>query len=295
MQYGGAFRESLAADGLLVAPGVHDPLSARVADHVGFEAVAMTGNGTSVARLGRPDVGLITLPEMVENANRIQETVDVPIIADADTGYGNAINVTRTVREFAKAGVGAIHLEDQRFPKRCGFLEGKQVISREKAVGKIRAAAETRDAIGTELVVIARTDARGAPGGTLESAIDRATAYCEAGADVAFVQGTETADELERVAEAVDAPLLYNCSGGSPIISLDRAAELGYDIAMFPRISTNATIAALFDAYAGLAEAGMDGWRDVKPLLEDCPIEDYDTFTGVPEILELEDRYLPAE
>jgi 2-methylisocitrate lyase-like PEP mutase family enzyme len=295
MSYGRRLRAVLDSDGIAVAPGVHDPLSARVAEEVGFDLVAMTGNGTSLAKIGQPDVGVLTLPEMVENARYIQQAVDVPLISDADNGFGNAINVTRTVREFAAAGVGAIHIEDQSFPKRCGFVDGKRVISKTEAVGKFRAAADVRDEHDPDLVLIARTDARGAPDGTLDEAIDRVNAYCEAGADVAFVQGAADVTELERVGEAVDAPLLYNCSGGSPIVPIDRAERLGYDVVMFPRLSTLPTITALFERFGQLHTEGMDAWDETKAAFEDVPIESYDHFSGVPEVLAWEEEYLPDE
>ena len=293
MSYGAALRAGIESDDLLVAPGVHDPLSARVAERVGFEAVAMTGNGTSLAKIGHPDVGVLTLTEMVENATYIQETVDVPVISDADNGFGNAVNVRRTVREFGRAGVAGIHIEDQSFPKRCGFVDGKQVIDREEAVGKFEAAAAARDEYAPEMVLIARTDARGAPDGTIEEAIDRVTAYCDAGADVAFVQGPKDVGELERVAAEVDAPLLYNCSGGSPVVSLSRAAELGYGVVMFPRMSTQPTIEVLFERYGRLQDAGMDAWEETQESFGQVPIESYDQFAGVPDVRDWENRYLP--
>lgn len=293
MSSGSKLRSLLADDGIVVAPGVHDPLSARVAAHVGFDLLAMTGNGTSLSKIGQPDVGVLTLPEMAENAKYIQQTIDVPLISDADNGFGNAINVTRTVREFAAAGVGAIHIEDQVFPKRCGFVEGKQVISKEEAVGKFRAAADVRDEYDSDLVLIARTDVRSAPDGSLDAAIDRVNAYCEAGADVAFVQGPKDTAELERIGEEVTAPILYNCSGGSPVISIERAEALGFDIVMFPRLSTLPTITALLDRFEQLQSEGMEAWTETKAAFEDAPVESYDHFAGVPEILELEEEYLP--
>lgn len=293
MSYGAQLRSLIESEEILVSPGVHDPLSARVADQVGFDLVSMTGNGTSLSKVGRPDVGVTTLSEMVENASNIQQTVDVPIIADADNGFGNAINVIRTVQDFARAGVAAIHIEDQEFPKRCGFVEGKQVISKKEAIGKFQAAVDTRDEHESDMLIIARTDARGAPDGSLTGAIDRVNAYCEAGADVAFVQGAESVEELERVAAEVSAPLLYNCSGGSPIVPIDRAAELGYDIVIFPRMSTLPTIQTLFERFGKLQEDGMDAWTETKELFTDAPVESYDDFAGIPEILEWEDEYLP--
>ena len=293
MEYGSRLRALLDEDEIVVAPGVHDPLSARVAEQVGFDLVSMTGNGTSLAKIGQPDVGVLTLPEMVENAKYIQQTVDVPAISDADNGFGNAVNVARTVREFAAAGVGAIHIEDQVFPKRCGFVDGKRVVSREEAVGKFRAAADARDETGSEMVLIARTDARGAPDGSIDEAIERVTAYCDAGADVAFVQGPADVAELDRVADEVDAPLLYNCSGGSPVVPVDRAEALGFDIVIYPRLSTLPTITALFERFEQLRDEGMDAWVDTKAAFEDVPVESFDHVAGVPEVLEWEEEYLP--
>lgn len=293
MSYGAKLWSLIDSEGIVVSPGVHDPLSARIADDVGFDLVSMTGNGTSLSKVGRADVGVTTLSEMVENAEHIQATVDVPVIADADNGFGNAINVIRTVEEFGRAGVGAIHIEDQAFPKRCGFVEGKQVVSREEAVGKFRAAADARNEHAPEMVLIARTDARDAPDGSLTEAIDRVNAYCEAGADIAFVQGAETVAELERVTDEVDAPLLYNCSGGSPVVPIERAGELGYDVVMFPRMSTLPTIQTLFERFGKLQAEGMDAWRETKADFEDAPVESYDDFAGIPEILDREDEYLP--
>lgn len=293
MSYGAQLRDAIDSDEILVAPGVHDPLSARVAERVGFDLVAMTGNGTSLSKIGQPDVGVLTLSEMVDNATHIQETVDIPIISDADNGFGNAVNVQRAVRDFARAGVAAIHIEDQSFPKRCGFVAGKQVISHEEAVGKFRAAAAARDEYAPEMVLIARTDARGAPDGTLEEAIGRVNDYCDAGADVAFVQGPNDIDELERIATEVDGPTLYNCSGSSPVIPLERASDLGYNIAMFPRMSTLPTIEILFERYGHLLDEGMDAWIDTQRAFEDVPVESYDAFAGVPEVLEWEEKYLP--
>lgn len=295
MSYGKALRSRIQSDDILVAPGVHDPLSARIAEQVGFGSMAMTGNGTSLSRIGRPDVGVMTLTELVENATYIQETVDVPVISDADNGFGNAVNVERTVREFARAEVAAIHIEDQTFPKRCGFVDGKRVITRAEAEGKIRAAATARDEYAPEMVIIARTDARDAPDGSLEEAIDRVNAYCEAGADVAFVQGAADVSELELIADAVEFPLLYNCSGGSPIVPIEQAESFGYDIVMFPRLSTLPTIEVLFERYGRLHSEGMDGWRETKSSFEDVPVESYDDFAGVSEVLAWEDEFLPDQ
>ncbi len=211
----------------------------------------MTGNGASLSKIGQPDIGVMTLTEMVENAKHIQQTVDVPLISDVDNGFENSIHIIRTVREFTSVGVAAIHIK-QAFPKRCGFVEGIRVISKAEAVGKIRAAVDTRDEYNPEMIIIARTDARGVPDGTIEDAINRVTAYCNAGADVAFIQGPADVSNIEYITESVDKPLLYNCSEGSPVLSLDRAEALGIDSAMFSRMLTLPTITTLFDRFEKL-------------------------------------------
>ncbi len=182
-------RQLLAAGRTVFVPGCFNAVSARVIEMTGFEAVYMTGYGTSVAQLGMPDVGFATMTEMHTNARWIANAVSIPVIADADNGYGNAVNVTRTVREYIQTGVAAIHLEDQSLPKRCGHVAGRQVISRAEAAGKIRAADAVRRQIDPDFVLIARSDARGAVGGSLDDAIDRVNAYLDAGADLGFVEG----------------------------------------------------------------------------------------------------------
>ena len=196
----------------LVAPGAYDALSARLVEQAGFDAVYMTGFGTSASQLGRPDVGLLSGAEMVDQVRRLVEAVDRPVIADADTGYGNAINVIRTVRAYEQAGVAALHLEDQVMPKKCGHMSGKVVIPAEEMVGKIRAAVDARR--DPELVLIARTDAAAVHG--LDDAIARARAYAEAGADVLFVEAPTSEDAIARVASELGdvAPLVFNWAEG---------------------------------------------------------------------------------
>lgn len=294
MQYGTELRELIEDETILQCPGVHDPLSARAVDRIGFDAVYMTGYGTSLSRAGVPDAGLITMPEMVANAAAIQETVDAPVIADADTGYGNATNVVRTVREYAKTGVGGIHIEDQTFPKRCGHVSGRKVIPRDEAVGKFRAAVDVRDDRDESLVIIARTDARGAVGGSLEEAIDRANAYCDAGADVAFVEGLVDEGELERVGREVDAPLLYNFAGISPEASADQLRELGFDLAIYPGLTMRATIANVYNYAERFAEDDADALIELREEFESLPF-DLHEFSGFPDIVEREEQYLPDD
>src|ERR1700761_9457643 len=217
----------------ILAPGAFDPLAARLVEEAGFPAVYMTGFGTSAGLLGRPDVGLLTMTEMADSAARIAACVDIPVLADADTGYGNPLNVIRTVGAYETAGVAGLHLEDQVAPKKCGHLEGKQVIPAEEMAQKIRAAVEAR--AQPEFVIIARTDARAVEG--LERALQRGRVYREAGADVLFIEALTTEAEAEEAVRAFPGvPLLFNWAEGgkTPPISLGRLQEMGYRIVIFP-------------------------------------------------------------
>lgn len=255
--------------------------------------MSMTGNGTSLSKPGVPDVGLITMPEMVENAAKIQSTVDVPVLADADNGYGNALNARRTVREFITAGVAGVHLEDQVFPKRCGFVDGKRVISKAEAVGKFEAIVDVRNELDPEFVIVARTDARSARNGTLDDAIERVNAYCDAGADVGFVQGAENREEVARIAAEVDAPLLYNRSASSPRVPIPELDRLGYAMVMVPRLSTLATIIGVHKAASELENDGLEAYTRLQESFEELPYDGFDDFAGVDEMIELESTFVP--
>jgi carboxyvinyl-carboxyphosphonate phosphorylmutase len=238
-----------------LAPGAYDPLSARVIEEAGFEAVYVTGSGVSVGHLGLPDIGLATMTEVVDQVRRVAACVELPVIADADTGYGNALNVRRTVREYEAAGAAGLHLEDQEFPKRCGHLEGKRVIDAETMVGRIRAACEARR--DPDFVVIARTDARAVLG--LPEAIRRAEAYRAAGADVLFVEAPVGEEEVAAVARALaGALLLVNLGGGgkTPMLPAARLEALGYRLAIYPAELQKAAIRAMRDVAALLAREG---------------------------------------
>ncbi|HEX9870911.1 MAG TPA: oxaloacetate decarboxylase [Candidatus Tectomicrobia bacterium] len=225
-------RQLLRQPGIIVAPGAYDCLTARLIEREGFPAVYMTGAGTAVTRLGRPDLGFATLSEMVSNAAAIAATVSIPLIADADTGYGGALNVYRSVREYERAGVAAMHIEDQVFPKRCGHLDGKQVVPCEEMVVKLRAAVEART--DEDFVLIARTDALAVTG--LDDTLRRCQAYAEAGADVLFVEAVRTHEEIAHVLRAVSVPLLYNFveHGKSPLLSAAELQRLGFKLVIFP-------------------------------------------------------------
>ena len=253
MTAGARLRELLAGEALVVAPGAYDCLTARMVEQAGFPVVYMTGAGTA-ASLGYPDYGLLTMSEMAANAARIAAAVAAPVIADADTGFGNELNVVRTVREYAAAGVAALHIEDQVFPKRCGHLDRKQVIGADEFVSKVRAAAEQRP--DRDLVLIARTDARAVLG--FDEAVERANRALNAGADVAFVEAPQTLQELADVPRRVEGPCLLNvvAGGKTPEISLAQAAELGYRLAIVPVLLLAAVLAAGDAALAGLGATG---------------------------------------
>jgi carboxyvinyl-carboxyphosphonate phosphorylmutase len=225
------FRALLQRDEMIVAPGAYDCITAKLIEQAGFAAVYMTGAGTA-ASLGYPDFGIVTMSEMVANAGRLVAAVEVPVVADADAGYGNELNVVRTVREFESRGVAGIHIEDQVFPKKCGHLEGKEIIPREDYLAKIRAAiAARRDA---NLTIIARTDARAVAG--LDEAITRANAALASGADMAFVEAPQTEEEVAAVPRLVNGPCLLNVvrGGKTPDIDLRQAEALGYKLAIVP-------------------------------------------------------------
>jgi len=231
MTQSGRLKVLLQKDGMVVAPGAYDGITARLIEQAGFTAIYMTGAGTA-ATLGYPDLGLVTMSEMVANAGRIVAAVEVPVIADADTGYGNELNVFRTVQEFESRGVAGIHIEDQIFPKRCGHLEGKEIIPREDYLAKIRAAiAARRD---RDFAIIARTDARAVAG--FDEAIARANAALAAGADMAFVEAPQTEDEVAEIPRLVDGPCLLNVvrGGKTPEIDLRAAETMGYKLAILP-------------------------------------------------------------
>ncbi|MCI0858084.1 MAG: isocitrate lyase/PEP mutase family protein [Chloroflexi bacterium] len=248
------FRQLLQQPGIIVAPGAYDCLTARIIQQAGFPAVYMTGAGTSVASLGYPDLGLATMTEMTANAASIAASVDVPVIADADTGYGGVLNVQRTVREYQRAGVAAIHIEDQEFPKRCGHLDDKRVIPVEDMVRKVRAAVDART--DDDLTIIVRTDALAVTG--WDDTMRRCEAYVAAGADALFVEALRSPEEAQRVTRSFDVPLLYNFveSGKSPLIPADELERLGFKIVIFPGSAFMTVCKAVADLMQGLKEFG---------------------------------------
>ncbi len=278
-------RELLTGPRPLMAPGAYDALSARLVEQAGFDAVYMTGFGTTASLIGRPDVGLLSAAEMVDNARRIVAAVDVPVIADADTGYGNAINVVRTVQLYEQAGVAGIQLEDQVMPKRCGHMSGKVLVGADEMAGKVRAAVAARR--DPDLVVIARTDAVAVTG--VDDALERARAYADAGADLLFVEAPTTEADVEKVAAALDgvAPLVFNWAEGgrTPPLSLDRMAELGFALVLYP-------IGTLLAATAGIRTLLAALRTDGVPPLQGLPsFGEFTDLVGLPEVTDLEQRF----
>jgi methylisocitrate lyase len=281
-------RALLAGPGIVMVPGAHDAFTARLIEQTGFPACYMTGAGSVAALLGLPDVGLLTLTEMVMNARYIARAVSLPVICDADTGYGNAINVMRTVREYEAAGVAGIHLEDQVFPKRCGHMEGKVLVPLEEMAAKIRAACEARE--DPDFVIIARTDSRAGEG--VDGAIRRARAYVEAGADVLFPEAPQSREELARFAAEIPGPLLANMTefGKSPLVPAAELERMGYRLVLYPVSALRVAHRAMQELFAqikrtGSQEALLDRMAHRQELYE---------LVGLPAVHAAERRFVSA-
>ena len=279
-------RALLARPGCVVAPGVADAFAARLVALEGFEAIYMTGFGTSLTRLGLPDVGLLTASEMVDNAYRIADASGLPLVADADTGYGNPINTRRTIRDYEKAGVAGVHIEDQAWPKRCGHLAGKRVIPAAEMVAKVKAACDARR--DPDFVIIARCDAIAVEG--LEAALERGERYREAGADVLFIEAPVGRAEVEKVAARFQGvPLLYNmaASGKTPDLPADELGRLGFRLAIYPNWLLLAAIPAMQNLLKELKRTGsIAHMRD-----QVATFKQFTDIAGLPEIQQLEERY----
>ena len=280
-----ALRQLIARDGYTMVPGAYDTLTARLVEQAGFEAVYLTGGGYSRAS-GYPDLGLLSLTENAMFIARTVEAVGIPVIADADTGYGNALNVIRTVREYEKAGVAAFHLEDQVSPKKCGHYDGKEVISQAEMVGKIKAAVDTRQ--DADLVIIARSDARAVEG--LEAAIDRVNAYLEAGADVGFVEAPKTVEELRVVGQQVRGPALVNVfeGGKTPMLAASELEAMGFRLGIYPSQTHRAAIRAAQRVLRALKEDGHT--TRVEPDL--ATFQEREDAVGTADWRKLEEKYL---
>ncbi|MBE3519144.1 MAG: oxaloacetate decarboxylase [Firmicutes bacterium] len=278
-------RQLLTSGKIVVAPGAFNALSAKIIEQAGFPAVYMTGYGASADLLGAPDYGLLTLTEMANHAARIAQAVNVPVVADGDTGYGNALNVRRTIQEYERAGVAAIHLEDQVMPKRCGHMEGKQVIDAKEWAKKIEAAVDTRT--DPDFVIIARTDARAVYG--LDEAISRAKMAVAAGADVIFVEAPQSVDELKKVRDAIDAPLMANMieHGKTPLLSVDELQKLGYNLVIYPLATLYMAAGAIREAVNELKKTGTTAGLIDKMLT----FHQFNELVGLKEFQALERKY----
>jgi len=244
-------REMINTKKFIMAPGAFDALTARIIEEQGFPAVYMTGYGVSAFLFGFPDRGFLTMTEMVQSASRISDAIQIPLIADADTGYGNPLNVIRTIREYEKAGIAAIHIEDQTWPKRCGHMEGKAIIPSDEMIGKIKAAVDTRD----HMLIIARTDAIATNG--FDAAIERAHAYAEAGADILFIEAPANVEHVIEIPNVFKAkPLLINMAPRTPNMPAKELEKAGYSIAIYPGVCLAAMIPALTNELQSLKETG---------------------------------------
>jgi len=280
------FSRRIQQDGIIVAPGCYDAFSARLVEEAGFEAVYMTGYGTSATMIGQPDVGLLTMSEMAAHAGQIASAVRLPVIADADTGYGNPVNVMRTVREYIKAGVAAIQLEDQVFPKKCGHTRGKQVIPKKEMVKKIEAAVDAREDSG--LVLIARTDANAVHG--FQDAIERCKAYIKAGADIIFVEAPRSVDEMRLVYEELRFPLMANMveKGQTPLLKNGELEKLGYKLVIYPLSALMAATRAITDLLRSLKENGTTA-EFLDRMVE---FSELNQIVGFDEFYTLEQKYV---
>lgn len=279
-------RQLLAGDAIVVAPGVFDGLSAKIAEAAGFPALYVSGGAISRG-MGYPDIGLVTFTEMVKRLEEIRAVTTVPLVVDADTGYGNAINVIRTVRAYEQAGAAALHLEDQVAPKRCGHYEGKEVVSRHEMVQKIRAAVDARQ--DPDFIIIARTDARDVLG--LDEAIERAHAYAEAGADMIFVESPASVEEIQRIArEVTEVPLLINMfwGGKTPLVPPAELEAMGYKLMIVPSDLQRAAIRAMQLAAAALREHG----NTASMAEEMASFKEREAVIDAAAVKALQDRYL---
>ena len=270
-------------------PFAYDALSAQLVQAAGFEAVGITGAGLAASLLGFPDVGWVTMTEVVTQVRNIVNAVDIPVYTDADTGYGNALNLMRTIREFEGAGLAGLFFEDQEAPKKCGHFEGKRVVAREVMVLKIKAALEARQ--DSDLVIVARTDARAVYG--LEEAIARGRAYAEAGADAIFVEAPQSVEELQEVAAAIDAPLMVNMveGGKTPLLGVDELAAMGYKLITFSNSVSRVAGWAMQEVLRELREKGTSAAFMDRMI----SFKERNDLLGLERVYELEKRFLPPD
>lgn len=285
MNQAAKMRELLKTKKMVVAPGAHDAMTAKIIGRLGFDAVYMTGYGQSASHLGQPDVGLMTMSEMVARAANIVEAAGVPVIADADTGFGNAVNVMRTVREYEKAGVAVIQLEDQVMPKKCGHMIGREIIPMDEMVGKIKAAVDTR--INPDFMIMARTDARTIMG--IEEAIKRGQAYKEAGADIVFIESPESVEEMKMITNQIDGYTLANMveGGRTPLLKNQELEAIGYNLTIYPTASIYVATKAMVDLWTALKND--DTTANVMDTM--VTFAEFNDLIGLDAIREIERNY----
>ena len=278
-------RQALAQHGQLIMPGVYDALSAKIASRAGFEVIFITGYSLSATLLGEPDFGLLTQSEVVSAAQRICSVVDTPVIVDADTGYGNAINVMRTVQDLIRAGAGGMFLEDQIWPKRCGHMKGKQVIPLEEHVKKLRAAVEAKR--DNDFYIVARTDSRQALG--LDEAIKRGRAFKAAGADAVFIEAPESKQEMKEISRQVPGPLVANMleRGVTPLMGPKELKELGFDLIVWPLAPLYSAAKSLTEVYTTLRREGST----MAILDQLMPFDEFNSIVGLNEKYALDEKY----
>ncbi len=286
MGTGKQLRALLAKRELVAAPGVYSALTAKLVESAGFHCTYMSGYCTAASTTGLPDLGLLTMTEMLGNVRALADAVRIPLIADGDTGYGNALNVVRTVREYEKAGAAAIHIEDQVWPKRCGHMKNKHVIPKDEMVNKVRAAVDAR--ASGDFVIIARTDAIAVEG--LPAAIDRLSAYAEAGADVVFADGQQTMEHIREVPKQLTGtPCLINLGPLTPPLSVSELHEIGYAIAIYPSLCIGPAVLAIQNALARFKETGAPLFAEPEQLRRLWTF--FNEFLNVPQYNAMEERY----
>ena len=282
----------------IVAPGVHDPYCARIAEKLGFDTLYMGGAATSMSRLGMADFGLATENEVIGNAKYITSISSLPLIADSDNGYGNALNTMRTVKDYIRAGVAGIHIEDQVIPKRCGHLKGKMVVTIEEMVGKIKAAKTVIKEEDPDFVLIARTDARGAVGGGLDDAVERLKDCNKAGADLVFADGLTSKEELETICSETRAPTVFHPTAISPRLGVDECHDMGVALMIYPFASFHAMSVAVWEFLKDLRKEDTKAQVKFEQRYKDHPLSDLRKLFdlgGLEEMQAYERKFIPAE
>lgn len=288
-------RELIEADEILLMVLIAVPFFAQLVEKAGFPAVGISGSGSAAYTLGLPDAGLITMSEVVENAQRVCNVVDIPVLADCDTGFGNAINVRRTVESIIRTGAAGLFIEDQVAPKRCGFVKGKQVIPIEEAVGKYRAAVDIRNEMDPDFIIMARCDARGVAGGSMEEVIRRGKAYREAGVDIIYAEALQSREEIKQLRAGLDGPLKVTTQAIEPMPTLQELQDLG--MAMYFAIITSVGPVTIWDMLVDMKQRGIDPFIEYWEKTKDHPLGGHGVFdvTGFGKVAEWEKKYLSPE